>query len=76
MLERLDRAAREYAEFRESAADAAATVVLGGAGFADEAVRRRFPAELHADNFTQLESLLPSLAAGGAAGAGVNESRH
>jgi MerR family transcriptional regulator, light-induced transcriptional regulator len=58
-----DRAAREYAEFRAAAARAGAAVVLGGAGFAGEALRQRFPAELHADEFAQLESL--AAAAGG-----------
>jgi hypothetical protein len=30
-------------------------VVLGGAGFGGGEVRRRFPADLHADTFSQLE---------------------
>jgi MerR family transcriptional regulator, light-induced transcriptional regulator len=60
-----DRAAREYAEFREAAARASAAVVLGGAGFEGDALRRRFPAELHADSFAQLETLAAALAAEG-----------
>ena len=50
-----DRAAREFAEFAGAAARAGASVVLGGAGFCAGGVRRRFPADLHADTFLQLE---------------------
>lgn len=62
VLNNPDRAAREYAEFSAAAARAGAEVVLGGAGFAGEDARRRFPAELHADDFTQLESRAAALA--------------
>lgn len=55
ILHDLERAAREYAELRVAATSAGAAVVLGGAGFADARVRRRFPAELYADDFAQLE---------------------
>lgn len=57
----LDRAAREYGGFRDAAARVGASVVLGGAGFAGEVLRQRFPAELHADNFGQLEAFAPTL---------------
>lgn len=50
-----DRAAREYVEFSAAVRRCQASVVLGGAGFRGEVVRRRFPADLHADTFTQLE---------------------
>ncbi|HEX8354531.1 MAG TPA: B12-binding domain-containing protein [Pyrinomonadaceae bacterium] len=50
-----DRAAREYGEFTEAASDVGASVVLGGAGFSAGVVRHRFPADLHADTFIQLE---------------------
>ena len=50
-----DRAAREYGEFAEAAARSGASVVLGGAGFGGAVVRRRFPADLYADTFSQLE---------------------
>lgn len=60
-LEGLDRAAREYADVRRSAARFGAGLVLGGAGFAGEDVRRRFQAELHAEDFSQLESFAASL---------------
>ena len=57
VLADLDRAVREFKDLRAAAARAGATVVLGGAGFADAAVRRRLPADLHADSFTQLSKL-------------------
>ena len=50
-----DRAAREYGEFSAAAARAGASVVLGGAGFGSRVVRQRFPADLHAETFLQLE---------------------
>lgn len=64
VLDRLDRAAREYAEFRMAAVAAGAAVVLGGAGFGGETLRRRFPAELHAGSFGELESFIRPLAGG------------
>ncbi|HYO90974.1 MAG TPA: B12-binding domain-containing protein [Pyrinomonadaceae bacterium] len=57
----LDRAAREYAEFHQMAQRRGAKVVLGGAGFADAGVRGRFPADLHAENFAQLEEFIVTL---------------
>ncbi len=64
ILTNLDRAAREYEGLRKAAKAAGASIVLGGAGFADAQVRRRFPAELHADNFQQLEAFAAKLTAG------------
>jgi excisionase family DNA binding protein len=61
ILEGLDRAAREYADARRVAARSGARMVLGGAGFAGEDVRRRFPAELYAEDFRQLEEFAVSL---------------
>lgn len=57
----LDRAAREYAEFGKTARRRGAAVVLGGAGFAGAEVRRRFPADLHAESFRQLEEFAATL---------------
>jgi len=58
-----DRAGREYAEFADAAKRAGASTVFGGAGFAGEGTRRRFPADLHADTFSQLESHAAALEA-------------
>jgi excisionase family DNA binding protein len=49
-----ERSARDYHQFRDSVARTGARVVLGGEGFRDEAVRRRFPADFYAGNFTEL----------------------
>lgn len=64
VLLRLDRATYEYAGFSKNARRAGATVVLGGAGFHDEGVRKRLPADLHAESFRQLEEFAGRLAAG------------
>ncbi|HEV2862407.1 MAG TPA: B12-binding domain-containing protein [Pyrinomonadaceae bacterium] len=63
-----DRAAREYVEFGAAVKRAGASVILGGTGFAPERVRQRFPADLYADTFTQLEEHAAALK--GAAGGG------
>lgn len=63
MLQRFDRAAYEYAGFHKVARRAGAAVVLGGAGFRDEGVRRRLPADLHAESFRQLEEFAGALVA-------------
>ncbi|HWS89527.1 MAG TPA: B12-binding domain-containing protein [Pyrinomonadaceae bacterium] len=63
VLLRLDRAAYEYAVFHRAARRARAAVVLGGAGFREEGVRRRLPADLHAESFLQLEEFAGMLAA-------------
>jgi excisionase family DNA binding protein len=54
----MERAAREYAQFQEAAREAGARVVLGGEGFRDEDVRRRFPADHYASNFQELLEFL------------------
>jgi excisionase family DNA binding protein len=65
LLVSLDRAAREYADFHKAARRRGARVVLGGAGFADEGVRSRLPADLHADSFRQLEEFILNEGQGG-----------
>ncbi|HEX8720836.1 MAG TPA: cobalamin-dependent protein [Pyrinomonadaceae bacterium] len=72
VLAGLDRAAREYAEFHRAAGRAGAAVVLGGAGFAGEGVRRRLPADLHAESFRRLEGFAGALAADGLIQQGEN----
>jgi len=63
VLPNLDRATREYKEFRQAAELKDVSIVLGGAGFADEKVRRRFPAALHAQTFQQLDEFIVASAA-------------
>lgn len=65
VLEGLDRAAREYAELSETVRRFGVSVVLGGNGFAGAEVRRRFPADLYAEDFRQLEKFAVALAAQG-----------
>lgn len=64
VLTGLDRAAREYTEFHKTARRARARVVLGGAGFAEAGVRKRLPADLHAESFGELEEFTGTLGAG------------
>lgn len=61
ILNGLDRAAREYAEFHRAAERRGVRVVLGGAGFADIEVRRRLQADLYAESFRQLEEFAGTL---------------
>jgi methanogenic corrinoid protein MtbC1 len=63
VLLRLDRAAYEYASFTKAARLAGSAVVLGGAGFSEGGVRRRLPADLHAESFRQLEEFARGLGA-------------
>lgn len=70
-----DRAAREYAEVCAAAKQAGSAVALGGAGFAGAHARQRFPADLHADSFTQLEQFAPTLYASDARDSGSSSSR-
>lgn len=56
-----DRAAREFGEFIAALKRVGASVVLGGAGFQSETARRRFPADLYAETFSQLEGYASAL---------------
>lgn len=58
MSAELERSAREYPQLLAAARGCSARVVLGGAGFRDGAVRRRFPADFHAESFAELEAFL------------------
>ncbi len=59
LLEGLDRGTREFADLRKIAQRKGTVMALGGAGFTDVALR--FPAELHAANFKQLENFAASI---------------
>jgi excisionase family DNA binding protein len=54
----LEHNARDYAQFAQAALGCGARVVLGGEGFREEAVRARFPADLHAGSITELADYL------------------
>jgi excisionase family DNA binding protein len=54
-----DRSTHEYESFHSLARRMGAVVVLGGKGFtADEEARARFPADLYAESFGQLQEFL------------------
>jgi excisionase family DNA binding protein len=61
MQRELEHNARDYAEFEAAARSRGARVVLGGEGFRGEAVRRKFPADLHAESFGDLAEFLRRL---------------
>lgn len=50
-VERLDR---DYKIFTEQIADLKIPIILGGRAFKDEAVRRRFPADVYARRFAEV----------------------
>lgn len=54
----LDRTVRDYAEFRKQARRVGSAIVLGGAGFQSKEIRERLAADLHAENFAQLEKFV------------------
>lgn len=54
----LSRNARDYEEFQAGAKKCGVEIVLGGEAFRDEAVRHRFPSNLHAENFHVLMEYL------------------
>ncbi|HEX6184764.1 MAG TPA: B12-binding domain-containing protein [Pyrinomonadaceae bacterium] len=61
MQRELEHNARDYVQFETAARGCGARVVLGGEGFRGEAVRRKFPADLHADGFSDLAEFLRGL---------------
>jgi excisionase family DNA binding protein len=54
----LEHNARDYAQLAQAALACGARVVLGGEGFREEAVRARFPADLHAGSVADLLEFL------------------
>ena len=61
MQRELEHNARDYTQLEAAARGCGARVVLGGEGFRGESVRRKFPADLHADNFGDLAEFLRGL---------------
>lgn len=54
----LARYSRDYAQFQMVASKLQTRIVLGGAGFTDETIRQRFPADLHAEDFASLHKMI------------------
>ncbi|HEY0171122.1 MAG TPA: B12-binding domain-containing protein [Pyrinomonadaceae bacterium] len=61
MQRELEHNARDYTQFEAAARARGTRVVLGGEGFRGEAVRRKFPADLHAESFKDLAEFLRRL---------------
>jgi methanogenic corrinoid protein MtbC1 len=57
----LEHNTRDYVQFEAAARARGTRVVLGGDGFRGEAVRRKFPADLHAGSFADLAEFLRGL---------------
>lgn len=57
----IERLARDYKDFRERVGKLQIPIVVGGRAFADEQLRRRFPAELYAENFADVAGFLKKL---------------
>ncbi|HEX5707869.1 MAG TPA: B12-binding domain-containing protein [Pyrinomonadaceae bacterium] len=54
----LERTSREFPQLSAAVRACDARLVLGGEGFRDAALRRRFPADLHAESFAELQEFL------------------
>jgi len=54
VMENVERASRDYKDFRAQFAKIKTSVVLGGRAFNEQNITRRFPAELRARTFTEL----------------------
>ena len=50
----VERLCRDYKNFTEQISKLKIPIVLGGGAFADEQIRRRFPAKLYARSFTEI----------------------
>lgn len=61
MQRELEHNVRDYVAFGEAARARGTRVVLGGEGFRGEAVRARFPADLHAESLCDLAAFLKTL---------------
>jgi hypothetical protein len=71
MITDIERLARDYKEFRERVGKLKIPIVLGGRAFFDEQIRRRFPAELHAESFAEVAAFTRRLDAAQASFSGV-----
>lgn len=58
----LDRATTEYAQLRKLTTKLSVSVVIGGEGFRDNALRERFPSDFYAEDFDGLVKFVRTLA--------------
>ena len=58
----VERLAKDYKEFRERVAKLKIPIIVGGRVFENECIRKRFPAELYAENFKNAENLAKRIA--------------
>lgn len=72
ILEGLERARRDYLLLTNVTRRLGNALVVGGAGLTREDVRDRFPADLHADNFGDLEKFIHEIAKGDELNAALN----
>lgn len=56
-----ERLMRDYKNFREQTSKLKTSVILGGRIFADEHIRRRFPAEFYAGSFADVNKFVKTL---------------
>ena len=61
VLSDLERLSRDYKNFTEQIGKYKIPIVMGGAVFQDEQIRRRFPAEIYARNFAELAAYTNNL---------------
>ncbi len=58
----IERLSRDYKELRETTVKLKIPIILGGKIFADDHIRRRFPAELYAESFAEVADFIEQLA--------------
>ena len=58
----LDRATSEYAQLRKVTAKLGASIVIGGEGFREAAIRQRFPCDFYAETFAAFAKFVKLLA--------------
>lgn len=58
IMENIERTSREYDNFREKISKQNTKIILGGAIFGDENIRKRFPAHLYPQSFTEVAEFL------------------
>lgn len=57
----LERLARDYKEFRETASKLKIPIMIGGSVFRQDSIRRRFPADLYPESFSEVAAFIRRL---------------